>query len=112
MWVPSTIALVDNASYHKTKKSRLKLTEIFYNLFFIPPYTPLYAPIELFFNIVKMKLNKHIKEKAVNLNSTVREKKIKEIISLITKAWVIGWFKQSMRNMTNNASYKLVNQQN
>ena len=110
--MPSTIALVDNASYHKTKESRLKLTEIFDHVFFIPPYTPQYAPIELFFNIVKMKLKKHIKDAAINLNSSVGEKKIKEIISLITKAWVIGWFKQSIRNMTNNASYRLINQQN
>ena len=59
-----------------------------------------------------MKLKKHIKEAAVNQNSAVGEKKIMEIISLITKEWVIGWFKQSIRNMTHNASYRLVNQQN
>ena len=71
--MPSTITLVDNASYHNTKESRLKLTEIFDHIFFITPYTPQYATIEHFFNNVKMKRKKQIKEAAVDLNSAVRE---------------------------------------
>ena len=82
---PNTIALLNNASFYKTKDVKKLLLDLFDTVAFIPPYTPQYAPIELYFNIIKMKIKRTIKNQTIKLKSLEGEKHIKELISQISQ---------------------------
>ena len=48
--------MLDNVSFHKSKNAKSLLKENFKGISFIPAYTPQFAAIELFFNIIKSRM--------------------------------------------------------
>ena len=56
--------MADNASYNKSKEAVSALEEKFYGVCFIPPYSPQFAAIELFFNIIKSRIKFMVFEEA------------------------------------------------
>ena len=61
-----------------------KLKEVFDGIWFLPPYTPQFAPVELFFNILKEKLKKNI------FNSVEAKSKSKVLAKIIKEAKTIS----------------------
>ena len=91
--------IADNASYHKSKEAVSALEEKFYGVCFIPPYSPQFAVIELFFNIIKSRIKLIVFEEAQKLDSKEAKKMVSEVIHGVTQQSVISWFRHVFRNM-------------
>ena len=50
---PNTVILLDNVSFHHSRKAKEIVESKNWNLLFVPPYSPWYNPIEGIFSIVK-----------------------------------------------------------
>ena len=50
------ILTLDNASWHLSEDIKLHIARLDFNAVYLPPYTPIYAPVETFFKIVKEKV--------------------------------------------------------
>ena len=76
-----------------------KLKEVFDGYWFLPQYSPQFAPVELFFNILKEKLKKNIfnpveaKSKAKVLAKIIKEAKT------ISNSSVIWCFSTALKGM-------------
>ena len=68
--------VLDNARVHKTSEVIHKISNTFENVAFIPPYTPQFAPVELFFGMIKSKIRSLVFDKMKNYST----EKLKEII--------------------------------
>ena len=61
--------LLDNLQSHRTNKVINMCQNYKFNIWYIPPYSPSLAPIELTFGILKRKLTQKHKEKWINLSN-------------------------------------------
>ena len=68
--------VLDNARVHKTSEVIHKISNTFENVTFIPPYTPQFVPVELFFGMIKSKIRSLVFDKTKNYST----EKLKEII--------------------------------
>ena len=50
------LIILDNSSVHKVKEVKLKLIKMKVEVIFLAPYSPQFAPIEMYFGILKQKL--------------------------------------------------------
>ena len=62
------IITLDNASTHHAKYSISKYAELNVNIIFLPRYSPILAPVELFFRMVKNKIRQQIWDNNVWFN--------------------------------------------
>ena len=53
LWRKKVILLMDNSPIHTSKIWRDFLNSLGWVILFLPPYSPEYAPVELFFNVIK-----------------------------------------------------------
>ena len=58
--------LLDNCSYHKSNETLSLLRKLRYKIYFIPTYTPEFAPIEMCFSLLKRNLSERCKTKESN----------------------------------------------
>ena len=63
-----TLVILDNLSIHRAKCTLNLLSKSEASFSFIPAYTPEFAPIELIFNILKMRLIKQSSSRSLKLN--------------------------------------------
>ena len=52
------IVTLDKASVHQAKKSIKAIKKLNINVIFLLPYSPMLAPVELFFGMIKNKIRK------------------------------------------------------
>ena len=85
------IIWLDNASSHSSKQTIKFLIQHFNAVFFLPQYSPQYAPVENFFSLFKSKLCSNLKEKSMSLksdsaikgiNNRLKDIKWKEILGM------------------------------
>ena len=88
--------ILDNASYHKTNKIRDKLISMNNNVWYLPPYTPQFQPVEVFFGIIKGKLREAKLKCAVRLDLKEGEDLIHRLIRSISPAFIIKWFRKAI----------------
>ena len=77
------LLLIDNASYHKTKPVVEKLRWISRLIIFIPPYSPQFNPIELFFAALKAKIRRLRIERALKLSTEAGRQGVVDAINQI-----------------------------
>ena len=61
------IVTLDNASIHQAKKSIKAIKKLNINVIFLPPYSPMLVPVELFFSMIKIKIRKQLHNKMYDL---------------------------------------------
>lgn len=93
----SVILLLDNWSIHKSAKSTKHLNSIGWRTVFLSPYSPDYAAIELFFNLVKRRLWRQCSGTNVRIKESAGLRQIKDWFATVSKNDVIGWFTRSFR---------------
>ena len=49
------ILLLDNASYHTSRETKLSINELGFEAWYLPPYSPVLAPVEQYFKQIKTK---------------------------------------------------------
>ena len=87
-----SIIMLDNASYHTSSITKEVMENIGINIFFLPPYSPVLAPVEQFFKLSKSKIRSILLKTATNFSSKAGTKAIInawEAISLesLQKIW-------------------------
>ena len=73
------LLMLDNASYHTSKDTKEKLINLGLNVNFLSPYSPILAPVEQFFKLLKSKIKSYNFENRIKL-------KTKEGTELVHKA--------------------------
>ena len=69
MWsISEWIITLDNAPTHKAKRFFETIANLNINAIFLPPYSPMLAPIELFFRMVKNKMREQLHNKNIWFN--------------------------------------------
>ena len=91
------LLLIDNASYHKTKPVVEKLRWISRLIIFIPPYSPQFNPIELFFAALKAKIRRLRIERALKLSTEAGRQGVVDAINQIKPSIIVGWFTTTFR---------------
>ena len=67
---PNQVVIMDNASFHKSKRTRELIEEAGCNLVFLPPYSPDLNPIEKVWSNFKKKVRVHL-EMLHNLTDSI-----------------------------------------
>ena len=96
------LLLIDNASYHKAGRAVACLQSVFKNVVFIPPYSPQFSPIELFFRALKLKVGKWRGRSAIKLASAEGREAIVRIIKEIHPQTIVRCFRQTIRIISEN----------
>ena len=91
--------ILDNASYHKTKKISEKLVDMNCNVVYLPPYTPQFQPIEIFFGIVKCKLRELKLKDVVQLDWREGESLVMNILRSVSPVSIIKCFNKAIVNI-------------
>ena len=73
------LIILDNSSVHKVKEVKQKLIKMKVEVIFLAPYSPQFAPIEMYFGILKLKLYQNAQNRGINIT-------IKENVPIILKA--------------------------
>ena len=92
--------MLDNVRFHKSKEVMSVLKEKFQGVCFIPPYTPQFAAIELFFNIIKSRMKVMTFDKTLKLGRREANKIVRDVIRGVTPQSIISWFKCTFRKMS------------
>ena len=69
---PGDVLILDNASFHKSKKSKELIEAAGCRLLFLPPYSPDLNPIEKYWANLKVKVRKFL-SKFLNLRKSIDE---------------------------------------
>ena len=64
-----TVVILDNAAYHSSKDTKDKMKNMNYNFMFLPPYSPILAPVEQYFKQIKAKMRSFKIGKPINFSS-------------------------------------------
>ena len=83
--------MLDNVIFHKSKDFKSLLKKKFQEVCFIPPYTPQFAAIELFFNIIKSRMKVMSFDQILKLRRMEANKIVREVIRGVTPQSVISW---------------------
>ena len=92
--------MLDNASYHKTNEVRDKLKTIATNVCFIPPYTPQFQPIELFFGAIKCMLREERPIHEIKWSHGEEERLLKSKLLSVSWSTVIKCFRKVFQKIT------------
>lgn len=96
------IALLDNARYHHTRESRRALELTFDAVVYLPPYSPSYAPIELWFSIFKRTLIRLSKGRSWNLTSEGGKQAIKLASESISMDKIVNLWRHWQEEVSND----------
>ena len=69
--VISIIICLDNAFIHSSDSTKRLFTYLNLNVFYLPPYWPHLAPVELLFKIIKSKIRSKFWEKEINFDKNL-----------------------------------------
>ena len=80
--------IIDNTSTHRAKQTSITLKRLNFNVMFLPPYSPILAPIELFFRMVKNRIRAVLTCKNMCFNDQKDRLEIFDAISDWDKSWI------------------------
>ena len=98
------IVTLDNTSLHQAKRSIKTIKKLNINVIFLPPYSPMLAPVELFFRMVKIKTRKQFHNQNVWFNDLKGRLEIFHVLEEWKKSWINNmWiqFTQKSRHSIN-----------
>ena len=91
--------LLDNWPYHKNRASLSKLKKLHATIMFLPAYTPHYAPVEVWFSIVKNFLRSKCSNRNITLNLKHNYQLMHKALSLLKRVTVISLFRKVLRKI-------------
>ena len=83
---------MDNCSIHLTINVKIKLKEFKWRVTKLPPYTPVYNFLELYFGIVKRRFWRKIESLVIKINDEHGVSNLKEAIVSISRDEIIRIF--------------------
>ena len=92
------IVTLDNASIHQAKKSIKTIKKLNINVIFLPPYSPMLAPVELFFRMIKIKIRKQLHNQNVWFNDLKGKLEIFHALEEWKKSWICNMWIQFIQN--------------
>ena len=79
----STFVTLDNAATHTSKRTRLAAQFLKFKFYFLPPYSPTLAPVELVFGILKRKISFKRRDKSISFGKKSGDEAITEAIKTL-----------------------------
>ena len=64
-----TVIMLDNAPYHSSETTKLKFNNLNLSVMFLPPYSPVLAPVEQYFKLIKSIIRSRKSEESVNFRT-------------------------------------------
>ena len=95
-----SVIMLDNASYHSSSITKEAIKKLGMNVCFLPPYSPVLAPVEQFFKLLKAKIRSACVKSITNFSS-------KSGIKTIINAWE-GISLQSMQKVWHDFIINLI----
>ena len=95
------LILLDNWSIHKTAQIFQKFKEINYNVIFLPAYTPQFAPIEMWFSMIKRNLRQIYNGKIVKLSLKSSYNNVYNALRQIKWEYIKQLFKEMYSTINN-----------
>ena len=89
----SVICILDNWISHKSATSIRWILSLKTKWIFIPPFSPMLAPVELAIRSLKTRIKRKIRTKRVNLNKLESRNEILECLKLFTNNEIKGYYK-------------------
>ena len=91
--------LLDNCSFHKSIKTQKYLKKLLYNIYYIPAYSPEFAPIEMCFSLLKRDLSEKCKNDNVKLSFKHNFIKIHNSLMVLTTCKIQRIFQRFIKNL-------------
>ena len=101
IWIHRWMILLDNWSIHKSKLITDYLKKWKAKVYFIIPYSPELAPIEMFFSKVKSQFYKDCKQPNMNLKSEKVLWLIKDVINSLDCDFIKGYWRHFISEIKN-----------
>lgn len=95
------VIILDNSPVHTSNKSLVWLNNLGCKVIFLSPYSPEFAPIERFFNVLKKRWATHTKGQVIDLKQSKGTQTIKECLSTITPGEVVSFWKTALKEVNN-----------
>ena len=89
----SVIWILDNWRSHKSATSIRRISKLKTKRIFIPPYSPMLAPVEQASRSLNTRIKRKVRTKGVNLNKLESRNEIFECVKLFTNNEINGIFK-------------------
>ena len=92
------IVMLDNASIHCSKITMKTIEKIKFNWMYLPPYSPMLAPVELLFRAIKNKMRTILHQQEIWFNVPSDRIYIFDTTKNIDQEWVKSLWKQFAKN--------------
>ena len=89
--------LLDNWSTHKSATSQSLLKQLPYMIYYLPAYSPEFAPVKMCFGIIKRNLSKLCKTELIKLSLKYNYAKIYRSLSKLTCSIIKKIFKRFLK---------------
>ena len=89
------VLILDNWSIHRSKETRIKMKQSRKKIWFIPPYSPSLAPVELAFAQLKRYVKTQHWIKSLSWNSTNGQALIEKGLALMKNSDIVGFWKHT-----------------
>ena len=99
LWRREIILLMDNSPIHTSKIWKDFFNSLGWVTLFLPPYSPEYAPVELFFNVIKQRFVFKWKGRFVKLKLKDSIWELKSWIESVKEWEVLSFWTQTTRNI-------------
>ena len=93
---------LDNCPYHKSKETINYLRKTKLKVYFLPPYSPSLAPIELAFGLIKRKLKRKSKGSKLYLHSKDAFDKIFDVLNDMDRQIILKLFRKFYKELKIN----------
>ena len=104
----NTVIILDNCLIHKSRKSMEELNSRGWKVIFLAPYSPEWASIELMFNTLKRRLQRHSKNIIINLSKEEGFNNIKEWLATFSNQEIVSYWKKSIKTISSLLSIRLI----
>ena len=94
----NTVLILDSASIHKSKTTFERLKDLQMDAYFIPPYTPSLAPVELFFKQIKSMFKVQQSSKLIKLDRNAEGLELCKIMLQLEGAPIKTSWKEFIKN--------------
>ena len=95
IWIEinNVVIILDNCPIHKSRKSLEELNRRGWKVIILAPYSPEWAPIELMFNTLKRRLQRHTKNVMINLSKEEGFNRIREWLATFSNQEIVSYWK-------------------
>ena len=93
------LLMLDNCSYHKSSSSKSLLRKLGYTVIYLPAYSPDFAPIEMWFSILKRNLSQTWIKENINLSQQHNYNKILRSLSSMRSSLIKKLFGRLFKNI-------------